>query len=122
MGIFYVDVEIGDPQGERFESVRALVDTGSAYTILPASVLEGLGVEPHDTRNFQVADGRIITRGFGQTWVRLDERENISPVVFWDEGTTPLLGAVTLEIFGLGIDTLNRRLVPVTSMIATSTI
>ena len=122
MGIFYVDVQIGDPQGERFESVRALVDTGSAYTILPASVLEGLGVEPHDTRNFQVADGRIITRGFGQTWVRLDGRDSISPVVFWDEGTTPLLGAVTLEIFGLGIDPLNRRLVPVTSMIATHSI
>lgn len=122
MGIFYVDVEIGDPQGERFESVRALVDTGSAYTILPASLLNSLGVEPHDTRNFQVADGRIITRGFGRTWVRLDGVADISPVVFWDEGTTPLLGAVTLEIFGLGIDTLNRRLVPVTSMIATSTI
>ena len=122
MGIFYVNVEIGDPQGERYETVRALVDTGSAYTILQSSLLESLGVEPRDTRNFQVADGRIITRGFGQTWVRLDGREIISPVVFWDEGTTPLLGAVTLEIFGLGIDTVNRRLIPVTSMVAGGTI
>lgn len=122
MGIFYVDVEIGDAQGERYETVRALVDTGAAYTILPGSLLEGLRVEPHDTRNFQVADGRIITRGLGRTWVRLNEKEEISPVVFWDEGTTPLLGAVTLEIFGLGIDTVNRRLIPVPNMIATHSI
>ena len=122
MGIFYVDAEIGDPQGERYETVRALVDTGAAYTILPASLLDRLGVEPHDTRNFQFADGGIITRGFGQTWIRLNEVEEISPVVFWDEGTTPLLGAVTLEIFGLGIDPENRRLIPVPNMIATHSI
>ena len=121
MGIFYVDIEIGDPQGERYEPVRVLVDSGAAYTILPASLLNTLGVEPHDTRNFQMADGRVIQRGYGRTWIRLDGREDISPVVFWDEGTIPLLGTVTLEIFGLGIDMVNRRLVAVTSLIATST-
>ena len=37
----------------------------------------------------------------------------MSPVVFWDEHSTPLLGAVTLEIFGLCIDPVNGRLMPV---------
>ncbi len=58
------------------------------------------------------ADG-IVERGFGSTWMRFDGREAISPVVFWDEDTRPLLGAVTLEIFGLGIDPVNRRLIDV---------
>ena len=122
MGIFYVDMEIGDPQGDRFEPVRVLVDSCAAYTILPSSLLDKLSVEPHDTRNFQMADGRVIRRGYGRTWIRLDGREEISPVIFWDEGTIPLLGAVTLEIFGFGIDMVNRRLVAVTSMIAASRI
>jgi hypothetical protein len=31
MGIFHVPIEIGDPRGERFESVEALVDTGATF-------------------------------------------------------------------------------------------
>ncbi len=34
-------------------------------------------------------------------------------VVFGDEGSIPLLGAYTLEGFGLAADPINRRLVPV---------
>ena len=45
--------------------------------------------------------------------MRLDRREEISPVVFRDEGAQPLLGAVTLGIFSLGIDPVNERLIPV---------
>lgn len=33
-------------------------------------------------------------------------------MVFWDEETLPLVGAVTLEILSLGIDPVNRRLIP----------
>ena len=117
MGIFYVDAEIGDPQGARYETVRFMVDSGATYTTLPTSLLNSLDVEPHDTRSFQLADGRLVNRRFGRTWIRLDGREDISPVVFWDQGATPLLGAVTLEIFGLGIDMVNGRLIPVTSLI-----
>ena len=34
------------------------------------------------------------------------------------EGSEPLLGAVTLEEMGLGVDPLNQRLVPVTLLLA----
>lgn len=37
-------------------------------------------------------------------------------VVFQEEGAQPLLGAVTLEIFGLGIDRVNGRLIPVDAL------
>ena len=90
-----------------------MVDTGAVYTVLPASVLEGLGVEPRENRGFVLADGHRVERGFGHTWMRLDGKEDMSPVVFWDEGSAPLLGAVTLEIFGLAVDPVNGRLVPV---------
>lgn len=113
MGTFAVALGIADPQGRRYEEVEAMVDSGAAYTVLPASILEGLGVEPHETRGFVLADGHRVERGFGQTWIRLDGKECVSPVVFWDEGSMPLLGAVTLEILGLAVDPVNRRLVPV---------
>ena len=98
MGTFTVPLEVADPLGRNYETIDALVDSGATYTVLPTSVLERLGVVPHGARRFVLADGTRIERGFGRTWMRLDGREDLSPVVFWDEGAQPLLGAVTLEI------------------------
>ena len=113
MGRFAAQLEVADPQGRHYETVEVMVDSGATYTVLPASTLERLGVVPHGARRFVLADGSRVERGFGRTWMRLDGREEISPVVFWDEGAQPLLGAVTLEIFSLDIDPVNGRLIPV---------
>jgi predicted aspartyl protease len=83
---------------------------------MPASLLSRLGVVPFSTRAFLLANGTRIERDFGQTWVRLDGEHAISPVVFGDEGAMPLLGALTLEVFSLGIDPVNQRLIPVDSL------
>ena len=113
MGVFSVTVEIGDPQGEHFQAVEALVDSGASYTSAPRSLLRSLGVAPQERRPFILADGRTVEHDMGQTWVRVDGRVRMTPVVFADEGTRPLLGAVTLEEFGLGIDPVGRQLIPV---------
>ena len=112
MGTFRVPIEIGDPRGERYEQVEALVDTGATYTTAPASVLQRLGVTPHDRVPFILADGRRIERDVGQTWVRVDGKSVISLVVFAEEGVEPLLGAYTLEGVRLTVDPANQRLVP----------
>lgn len=116
MGTFQVTLEIGDPEGRRYEAVDALVDSGATYTTMPASLLRRLRVSPHSKRAFVLADGTRIERDFGRTWVRLNGEPDISPVVFGDEGAMPLLGALTLEVFSLGIDPVNRRLIPVESL------
>ncbi len=43
--------------------------------------------------------------------MRLDGRIRPGVCVVGDDGTEPLLGAVTLESFGLAADPVNRRLV-----------
>ncbi len=117
MGTFQVTLEIGDPDGGRFERVDALVDSGATYTFMPSSLLRGLGIRPHREMSFAMADGTRIRRGFGRTWFRLDGGEEISPVIFGGDEVAPLLGVVTLEIFGLGIDAVNERLVPVGALL-----
>lgn len=112
MGTFHYPIEIGDPQGERFERVEALVDTGASYTSLPGSLLRRLGVTTHSRELFTLADGRQIERDLGQTWARTDGRSVITLVIFGDEDSEPLLGAYTLEGLALGVDPTNRRLVP----------
>ncbi len=116
MGTFLVPLEIGDPQGERFETVEALVETGATYTTLPASTLRRLGVLPHKGL-FRLADGSRIERDIGQTWVRLEGSGAIVPVIFGDEDAQPLVGAVTLEIFLLGVDPVEGRLMPVSGFL-----
>ena len=113
MGTFRVEMGIGDPEGLRYEYVDALVDSGSTYNILPASLLCRLDVQVRRSATFRLADDRRVQRELGQTWVRLNGEEYIAPVVFGDDEAQPLLGAVTLEIFQLGIDPVGMRLIPV---------
>ena len=120
MGTLTVPLQVADPEGRHYETVEAVVDSEVTYTALPGSILERLGVVPHSVRSFVLADGSHVERSFGRTWMRLNGREDVSPVVFWDEGVQPLLGAVTLEIFGLGIDPVNGRLIPVDAFMIAS--
>ena len=113
MGTFKVEVEVGDPTGQRFEQYEALVDTGSTYSVFPAKVLRRLGVEPHRRSSFELADGTRREWPIGRTWLRLDGRQELSLVVFGDEESEPILGAVALEEFLLAPDPVRRRLVPV---------
>ena len=113
MGTFRVSVEVGDPQGQRFEPVEALVDTGATNTAFPASQLRRLGVRPHRKAIFELADGSQTELDIGRTWVRVDGELEQTQVVFAEESSEPVLGAVTLEEFGLAADPVKRRLVPV---------
>jgi predicted aspartyl protease len=106
-------MEIGDPAGQRFESIEALVDTGSTYTVLPGSLLRRLGVNPHRRSVFELADGSTTEWDVGQTWVRLNDMGQITLVVFGEEGVAPILGAVTLEEFLLAPDLIRQELIPV---------
>ncbi len=117
MGTFSVDIEIGNSEGTRYESVHALVDTGASYTTIFASVLRDLGVLVHDQVTFLLADGSRIQRDVGQTWIRINGRSEITLVVFGDQGADALLGAYTLQGLLLGVDTPNERLVPVPGLL-----
>ena len=112
MGSFRVRIEVGDPQGQRFEVLEALVDPGATYTWVPRSVLERLGLQPEEERPFILADGRQVMYGMVWVPVRIDGRVQPTLVIFGDEETEPLLGVFTLEGFGLGVDAVNQRLIP----------
>ena len=113
MGTFRVAIEFGDPQGRTWESVDALVDTGSTYTWIPRQLLERLDVGPQFQREFETADGRVIQRDMAVTLVRWDGETMPTLVVFGGNGNAVLLGAYTLEGFALAPDPVNQRLVKV---------
>jgi hypothetical protein len=49
--------------------------------------------------------------------VRVEGETALTPCIFGDKNTEALLGAVTLEELGLGVDPINQRLVPVELML-----
>lgn len=111
MGTFRTAVEIGAPNTERFVTIEAIVDTGASYSMFPRRTLEQLGIRPIDQDEFTLADGRKVRRDVAVASVRLDGRVRPTVCVVGDDGTQPLLGAITLEAFGLAADPVNRRLV-----------
>ena len=113
MGTFSVAIDIGDPLDDQWETVNALVDTGSTYTWVPNDVLGRLDVHPQFRREFETADGRIVERDMAETAVRWNGEIRQPIVVLAGVGDTILLGAYTLEGFLLAPDPVNERLIRV---------
>ena len=112
MGTFTHPITLYSPLGDRMETVDAMVDTGSTFTVVPGAILEGLGVQPRRAVNLKLANGQVVERRVGTVTAEIDgERESII-CVFGDPEATPLIGAVTLESFLLAVDPVAQRLVP----------
>ncbi|MBI4337556.1 MAG: retroviral-like aspartic protease family protein [Chloroflexi bacterium] len=120
MGISKVAIRVGDPQGQRYESLEALVDTGASYTVVPASCLEHLNIPRSEKWPFELADGRVIERDIGYAVVQVDGRSTLTIVVFGDEDAGVLLGAYTLEGVRMAPDPVRRRLIPVPGLLMRS--
>ena len=112
MGTFSVPVRLSGMNGGAALDIEATVDTGSAYTTLPASQLRELGVEPIDRRRFVLADGHIVETEIGEARATLGDQSVTTVVAFGEEGSPPLLGAYTLEGLGLAVDPILQGLVP----------
>ena len=117
MGTFSVPISIGDSQGENWIEFDALVDTGASVTSVPGSILRELGVSPVASQRFHFAQGESRRMNMGRTWISVEGREEITLVVFNDEGTQPLLGALALQVLFLGVDPVGQKLVPVDGLL-----
>lgn len=95
-----------------FEDVEAVVDAGAFYTWVPSPILERLGVQRAGRRQFGLATGAPIERDIGLIVIRINSEIWPTICTFGDEGSSILLGAVTLEQFALAADPVNKHLVP----------
>ena len=112
MGTFSYPIEVISADGTRSETVNALVDTGSTYTCLPATLLQELGITPIERIKSELADGSIVEDAVGEVRVRVEGVERSTIVIFAAEGAPALLGAYTLEGALLAVDPVRQRLAP----------
>ena len=112
MGRVEITIAMGDPQGNRFEDLEVMVDTGATFTKAPRELLERLEVPVERTAQSELADGRTVRRDIGLTTIRLEGQEFLTPVIFGETGERSLLGVIALEHALLNVDPTNGRLVP----------
>jgi predicted aspartyl protease len=113
MGVTVLTVEIAQVgRSDVWESLEFIVDSGSVYSVVPAPVLERLGILPIKQDRFRLANGTHIVRRRGAALFRFGEYIGGADVIFGEEGDATLLGALTLESLGLALDPIRRELKP----------
>ena len=109
MGMTFVEGVVSGESGQQ-QTVKLLVDSGAGYSLLPCDVWQALGLKAKRTMNFTLADGSTIQRNISECHISLAGHEGHTPVILGEPGDEPLLGALTLEIFGLVLDPFQRTL------------
>ena len=92
--------------------MRCLVDSGDVYSLIPGRILRRLHIKPHSSREFVLADGLVARRRLATATFEYEGRRGDSMVIVGEPGDGPLLGATTLEGFGLVLDPFRRELRP----------
>ena len=118
MGLFKVEIEVAPADGGSLQVESVLVDTGASYLSLPRSLLTSLGYRPIDRQRVVFATGQTEVWDVAEVKVRLQGRQRTVLAFLAPDEAPKLLGAQTLETFGLGVDPLGKRLIPVDAHLA----
>ena len=117
MGEFFWPIGVRSADGDRTETVDALVDSGASYSMFPRSMLERLGIVPIGQGGFEQADGSVVDRDLGRAVLVINGDESPMRVIFGDEGSDSLIGSNALQEFLLLIDPVGEQLVARTGRI-----
>ncbi len=113
LGLTHVTARVANPTNpEKTVRLAFLVDSGAIYSVVPTRTLRQLGIEPHRSLTFTLADGTRIRRRCGDALFLLNRGRGASPVIFGERGDSTLLGTVSLESLGLMLDPIKRVLRP----------
>jgi len=119
MGTFGVRFTVRHPvHPHQQRDLEGLVDTGALFTQVPADVLAGIGIAPSGTRTVQYADGRREVVPIAKADIVITGIESATVILCGRAGSLVLVGATTLETLGLGVDPLNKKLIPIEAPMA----
>ena len=112
MGLIHINVTLSHPTNpDAAEEVRVLVDTGATLSVLPAELLERLGIERINQRRLRGSDG-VIVRDVGSARMRYGNVAAGVTVVFGEETDPVILGKTSLDVLGFEIGPSGSELQP----------
>ena len=98
--------------------IEFLIDSGAIYSVVPKTILKKLGIKPIATQTFTLADGTKISRRRGTAHFVYKDHVGGADVLFGEKDDSTLLGVLTLESLGLGLNPLKRELIAIPMMLA----
>jgi aspartyl protease family protein len=111
MGLIKVKLTVKNPKDERRSVTdNFLVDSGAMYTVLPEAHWKKIKLKPVRTQEFALADGKIIKRKLGLAFLEFQKHKGASHVVLGKKNDMCILGAISLESMGLGLNPFARRI------------
>ena len=95
----------------RFWEGTFLVDTGAIDSVVPRSILEGVGLQPRAKRVYTLADGGEVSMEHTIGVIELMGEAVGATIVFADDDSTiPLLGSTAMQSAGIEVDPRNEQL------------
>ena len=105
-----IRVRVGNLAGRESAELDAVLDTSRFHTVLPASILDKVGVKRVDRRLFSASDGQQIEFDIGHAIVGIEDREAPMKVLFSEDGTEAIVGRFALSGMLLKLDPTGERL------------
>ena len=112
VGTFSADFVIRNRNGSQARTLNGVVDTGASFTVIPAQILDELGIEREEMKMFSFADGSRRELPIALAEMELQGQRGAVYVVCGPDSREILLGALALETFALAADATYRRLIP----------
>lgn len=89
--------------GEAF-TTDFLVDTGYRETMIPASLLKRIGIEPEKRRTYELPNGQLEDYDVGVAELSFLAERIATQILFVFDDTQPLLGRLSLAGAGISIE------------------
>ena len=110
MGLTHVPVTVSNFTTNDSFTADFLIDTGATESMVPASELKRIGVEPNGKRVYQLANGRSQEFEIGEARISFWDDSFLTRVIFGPDGSEPILGVIELERAGFMVDPKSQTL------------
>jgi hypothetical protein len=112
-GQFFVNIEVrAQPYASDAKQLRALIDTESRYSWIPAAALEDLGIMRRQPIWFTGPDGAQLSRLAGYAFLTTEGAQTVDTVIFAEPGDPTIIGGHALAAMNLVPDAPAKKLVP----------
>jgi clan AA aspartic protease len=108
MGLVKVKAQIG-PNREQLSEIEFLVDTGGFYSAISSALRDQLELSSGVLEHTQLADSSIVEVEVTLAHLSINGREGAIPVEIMNV-PEPLLGASALEVLGMKVNPVTRKL------------
>lgn len=109
---FDMQFTIRSQDEEQSRTLTGIVNAQKLYSIVPARILDELGVTRRDYVRFLREDGLVRQLGVGWATMELQSKTSHTCIVFGDDPNETVIGRMTLTDFAFAADPDQKRLIP----------